>query len=591
MLSPTNRRQVRFWQPDTRSVTGMFRVEREDRPKITYSEHFAVVVLYEGAFDGWYRGGVREHVAGSLSLKEPGEVHRGLRVHSPFTLQGAWLAPGLVATAADAMGLRGPHHFKASGFAPGERAQPLAFAMHHALVREDATEIERSTLVAETLNEIVCTNPPSSRRAPRAVRRARAFLHDALADKITLDALAEHAALDKFHLVRAFRSEVGLPPYEYLTYLRVSRARELLRRGVLVAEVAQAVGFCDESQLHRHFRRIVGVAPGAYAQSFVAAERTRQHRPSRAGADGASCRMNEPTRTEGHAHAPATIRLGDLEVHAWATAPCACRAKTSGVSHDPARARSVLRRAVELGINFIDTAWFYGPLVANRLIAEALHPYPRDLVIATKLGGKRLPDKGWAPALRPDELRKGAEDDLRTLRLERLDVVHLRNMPAAGVPLMESLDALLAMQAEGKIRHLALSNVNVREIEQALARTPIVAVQNMFNVSGGGGAIAKLTHSEVDDPEGVLDFCTRKNIAYLPFFPLAVGNVAQATPPRRDRHKHRASPAQIALAWLLARSPVILPIPGTSSVEHLEENWDARRIALSSDEVAAIAKG
>src|SRR5262249_54973914 len=144
-----------------------------------------------------------------------------------------------------------------------------------------ATEIERTTLVAETLGEIVGTTPPSSKRAPEAVRRARAFLHDALADKITLDDLAEHAGLHKFHLVRAFRSEVGLPPYEFLTYIRVSRARELLRRGVLVAEAAQAVGFCDESQLHRHFRRIVGLPPGVYAKSFVSA-RMRQHRPRRA---------------------------------------------------------------------------------------------------------------------------------------------------------------------------------------------------------------------------------------------------------------------------------------------------------------------
>jgi transcriptional regulator GlxA family with amidase domain len=120
------------------------------------------------------------------------------------------------------------------------------------------------------------------------VRLARAFLHDALADKITLDDLAEHAALDKFHPVRAFRSEVGLPPYEYLTHLRVSRARELLRRGVLVAAAAQAVGFCDESQLHRHFRRIVGVAPGAYARGFISFERTGQHRPRRTGAGDSS---------------------------------------------------------------------------------------------------------------------------------------------------------------------------------------------------------------------------------------------------------------------------------------------------------------
>jgi aryl-alcohol dehydrogenase-like predicted oxidoreductase len=302
--------------------------------------------------------------------------------------------------------------------------------------------------------------------------------------------------------------------------------------------------------------------------------------------------MNEPTRSEGYGHPPATLRLGDLEVQRMGYGAMRLPgADVWGEPDDPARARSVLRRAVDLGVNFIDTAWFYGPLVANRLIAEALHPYPRDLVIATKLGGKRLPNKGWAPALRPDELKKGAEEDLRTLRLERIDVVHLRNMPAAGVPLMESLDALLMMQAEGKIRHLALSNVNVRELKQALARTPIVAVQNLFNVSGGGGAIAKQSHSEVDDPEGVLDFCTQKHIAYLPFFPLAVGNLAQSNAALTTvATKHRASHAQIALAWLLARSPVILPIPGTSSIAHLEENCSARCIALSSDDVAAIAK-
>jgi AraC-like DNA-binding protein len=278
VLSTDDRRRIRFWRPDSPSVIGMLRVEHEDRTKITYAEHFTAVVVYEGAFDGWYRGGVRTHVAGSLKLKEPGEVHRDLRVHAPFTLQGVGFAPELVAAAADAMGLRGTLHFKASGFGPGERASELAFAMHEALVREDATEIERATLVAETLSEIICTTQWSRGRAPLAVRRARAFLHDALAEKVTLDDLAEHAALDKFHLVRVFRLEVGLPPYEYLTHLRVARARELLRRGVLVAEAAQAVGFYDESQLHRHFRRIVGVPPGVYARSFV----SRQHRPRRA---------------------------------------------------------------------------------------------------------------------------------------------------------------------------------------------------------------------------------------------------------------------------------------------------------------------
>jgi pyridoxine 4-dehydrogenase len=301
--------------------------------------------------------------------------------------------------------------------------------------------------------------------------------------------------------------------------------------------------------------------------------------------------MNHANRTEGYAHAPATIRLGDLEVQRLGYGAMRLPGKEVwGEPDDPARARQVLRRALDLGINFIDTAWYYGPFVANQLIAEALHPYPRDLVIATKLGGKRLPDKRWAPALRPEELRKGAEDDLRTLRLERLDIVHLRNMPTAGVPLMESLDALLALQGEGKIRNLGLSNVNATDINNALARTPIVSVQNMFNVSGGSSAFAKQTHSEVDDPEGVLELCTKKSIAYLPFFPLAVGNVSKEKPALAAiAEKHGASPAQIAIAWLLARSPMMLPIPGTSSVEHLEENWDARRIALSPTELAAIA--
>jgi AraC-like DNA-binding protein len=282
MLSSDDRRRARFWRPDTPSVTGMLRVEHEDRARVTYAEHFMVVVVYEGAFDGWYRGGIRSHVAGSLKLKEPGEVHRDLRVHAPFTLQGAGLAPELVAAAGDALGLRHGVHFKASGFGPGERATELAFAMHDALVRSDASELERATRVAETLSEIVGTSSPSHARAPLAVRRARSLLHDALADPIRLDELAEHAGLDKFHLLRAFRSAVGLPPYEYLMQIRIARARELLRQGALVAEAAQAVGFYDQSQLHRHFRRIVGITPGAYARELRprATQRSTLPKPS-----------------------------------------------------------------------------------------------------------------------------------------------------------------------------------------------------------------------------------------------------------------------------------------------------------------------
>jgi aryl-alcohol dehydrogenase-like predicted oxidoreductase len=156
---------------------------------------------------------------------------------------------------------------------------------------------------------------------------------------------------------------------------------------------------------------------------------------------------------------------------------------------------------------------------------------------------------------------------------------------------MESLDALLAMQAEGKIRHLALSGVDARQVEAALARAPIVAVQNPFSVAGGGGMLARMSGAEVEAPEAVLELCAARSIAYLPFFPLAAGNVGQERPALAAiAAKHGASPSQIALAWLLARSPVILPIPGTSSVAHLEENWESRRIVLSSDDIDALGQ-
>jgi AraC-like DNA-binding protein len=295
MLSTDERRRIRFWRPDSPSVAGMLRVECEDRIRTTYSEHFLVVVVYQGAFDGWYRGAVRTHVAGAIKLKEPGEVHRDLRVHAPFTIQGAMFSHEDVAAAAAALGLRGPAHFKSSGFGPQERATRLAFAMHAALVSPDVPELERATLAAETLGEILGEGSRSGaarggERAARAVRLARAFLHDSLADKITLGDLAAHAGMDKYHLVRAFRAEVGLPPYEYLTHARVSKAREWLRRGALVAEAAQAVGFCDESQLHRHFRRIIGITPGRFSRSFAGSARRSQHRPIRARETGTDSR-------------------------------------------------------------------------------------------------------------------------------------------------------------------------------------------------------------------------------------------------------------------------------------------------------------
>ena len=288
--------------------------------------------------------------------------------------------------------------------------------------------------------------------------------------------------------------------------------------------------------------------------------------------------------------APATIRLGDLDV--WRLGFGAMRLPGEGVwgePSDPDAARAVLRRVRELGINFIDTSWYYGPHVANRLIAEVLRPYPSDLVIATKLGGKRLPDKGWAPAARPEELRLGCEDDLRALRLERIDVVHLRYIATSGVPFAESLDALIDLQREGKIRHLGLSNVATPQIEAALRRTPIVTVQNAYSVAGGASQMAQQAHALVDAPEAVVDMCTAHGIAFLPFFPLGVGRLGTHPALIAAAERHRATPAQIALAWLLARSPVMLPIPGTSAVAHLDENWAARQVALGAAEVEELA--
>ncbi len=292
------------------------------------------------------------------------------------------------------------------------------------------------------------------------------------------------------------------------------------------------------------------------------------------------------------AHGPATLHLGDLEVARIGFGAMRLPGPDVwGEPENPAHVKDVLRRVVSLGINLIDTAWFYGPDVSNRLIAETLYPYPKDLVIATKLGGKRLPDKGWGFFGRPEELREGCETDLRLLRREVLDVVHFRYMGAyAPVSFTESLDALIALKNEGKIRHLGLSNVGVKEIEIARLRTPIVTVQNMYSVAGGSSALAKATHAEVESPELVLDTCTAHGIAFLPFFPLGVGALTKpGSAMAAVAERHNATPAQIALAWLLARSPIMLPIPGTSRKEHLEENWAARTIALTDDDVKSIA--
>jgi pyridoxine 4-dehydrogenase len=292
------------------------------------------------------------------------------------------------------------------------------------------------------------------------------------------------------------------------------------------------------------------------------------------------------------AHLPATIRLGDLDVQRFGFG--AMQLPGPGVwgdPRDPAQARAVLRRVVELGIHLIDTAWYYGPHVSNKLIAETLYPYPKHLVIATKLGGRRTPDKGWAPAIRPEELRQGCEEDLKSLRIERADIAHLRWMPNAGVSFSEALDAMIDLQKQGKIRHIGVSSVGLAELETALARTPIVTVQNLYNAAAGEKRLTKLDHAEVAGQEQMVALCEKRGIGFLPFFPLAIPG---APPPQnaalsRSAQRRGVSESTVALSWLLARSPVLLPIPGTSSLAHLEENCAARTLQLDPEEVAAIS--
>jgi pyridoxine 4-dehydrogenase len=293
------------------------------------------------------------------------------------------------------------------------------------------------------------------------------------------------------------------------------------------------------------------------------------------------------------AHSPGTIRIGDLEVPRLGYGAMQIPGPMVwGEPTDPERIRKVLRLVIDLGIQLIDTSWYYGPHVSNRFIQETLFPYPKNLVIATKLGGQRGPDKSWLPFLRPEELRQGCDEDLRGLRLDRIDVVHLRWIDHSDVPFMESVDAMIALKKEGKIRHLALSNVTLEQLQQAMAKTPIVGVQNMYNVAAGEKRLAAFPHARIAGQERMVDFCAEKGLAFLPFFPLAIpgpGPKREAPAVAAVARRHGKTEAQIAIAWLLARSPALLPIAGTSSPEHLQENWDARTVALTDADVAAIS--
>ena len=235
----------------------------------------------------------------------------------------------------------------------------------------------------------------------------------------------------------------------------------------------------------------------------------------------------------------------------------------------------VLRRAVELGVTLIDTADSYGPCVSESLIAEALHPYPEDLVIATKGGLTRQGPDLWAPVGRPAYLRQCVEMSLRRLRLETIDLYQLHRIDPE-VPAADQLGELDALRREGKIRHIGLSEVSVDQLEQAREITEIVSVQNLYNLGNR-------------QSEEVLEHCTSQGIGFIPWFPLAVGKLAtEGSVLDSAAKEHGATPAQLALAWLLHKSPVVLPIPGTSKVSHLEDNMAAAAIKLSDDEVAAL---
>jgi pyridoxine 4-dehydrogenase len=248
-----------------------------------------------------------------------------------------------------------------------------------------------------------------------------------------------------------------------------------------------------------------------------------------------------------------------------------------GPPDDPDEARAVLRRAVELGVNLIDTADSYGPEVSENLIAEALHPYPDGLVIATKGGLRRTGPGRWPRDARPERLKECCEGSLRRLRLERIDLYQLHS-PDPAVPLEDSLGALNELQDEGKVRHIGISNVSLGEFERARELVDVVTVQNRYSLVD--------RHSE-----DVLDACEEVGIGFIPWFPLATGDLANPGGPLDEiARAHDATPGQVALAWLLARSPVMLPIPGTSSVEHLEENVAAVELRLSDEEIDGLAE-
>lgn len=258
-----------------------------------------------------------------------------------------------------------------------------------------------------------------------------------------------------------------------------------------------------------------------------------------------------------------------------------------GIWGEPANrseALQILKQCIQSGINFIDTADYYGEDVTNRLIAEALYPYPDDLVICTKVGGARKPDKSWISFNRPENLRTSIENNLRTLKKEQITLVHFRIIAGGDVPFKESMDAMFEMQKEGKILHIGVSNVSPEELKATMAMGNIATVENMY---GHTQRISKeFAHGGANrGGEEVLAICEENKIPLIPYFSLF------QSMPRKDERistiakKYNATDAQINLAWLLHRSPWILPIPGTSSLKHFEENIKAIEIKLSEEDM------
>ena len=285
--------------------------------------------------------------------------------------------------------------------------------------------------------------------------------------------------------------------------------------------------------------------------------------------------MKNPIAT--HAGAAGTITLGgDLKVNRMAFG--SMRLTGPGIwgePQDPEECRRVLRRAVELGVTFIDTADSYGPYIAERLIAEALHPYPRGLFIGTKGGHVRPGPDQWTPVGRPEHLRQALEGSLHRLKLERVDLYQFHH-PDPAVPVEESVGALAEMQREGKIRHIGVSNFSVLQLERVRQVALIVSVQNRYNLTDRSS-------------EDVLKYCERQGLAFIPWAPLGAGPLTEPGGPLdRVAQEHQATQGQIALAWLLQSSPVMLVIPGTSRVSHLEENVAAASITLSAKELASL---